>query len=172
MCSFVSEDISRDHRSIGITVWYPALRPQESTGRGATRDAPLDLSGAPSSPLEGLEGAIDAEHAGAIGYSFDGYNALALSGAQVDPEFCLAQCAGAPSMEPALDPFRIDYYCRMSSGWNQFADLAGAAITASDDGLWQPMTSPGVCTPATEHADQELGRPITRRSGRSLGAPI
>jgi hypothetical protein len=196
MLSFVSEDISRDHRSIAITVWYPALRPQESTGRGATRNAPADMSGAPyplilsstkvaslfapylvthgftwasvdkldyyipwntqlvmqpldilfaldqvaSSPPEDLEGAIDAEHAGAIGYSFDGYNALALSGARVDPEFYLAQCAGAPSMEPALGSFWIDYYCRMSSGWNQFADLAGVAITASDDGLWQPMT--------------------------------
>jgi len=196
MRSFVSEDISRDHRSIAITVRYPALRPQESTGRGATRDAPADMSGAPyplilsstkvasifaphlvthgftwasvdkldyyvpwstqlvmqpldnlfaldqvaSSSPEGLEGAIDAEHAGAIGYSFDGYNALALSGARVDPEFYLAQCASAPSMEPALGSFWIDYYCRMSSGWSQFADLAGAAITASDDGLWHPMT--------------------------------
>jgi predicted dienelactone hydrolase len=196
MRSFVSEDISRGHRSIAITLWYPALRPQDSTGRGATRDAPLDLSGAPyplilsstkvasifapylvthgfswasvdgidyympwntqlvmqpldilfaldqvaSSPLEGLEGAIDAEHAGAIGYSFDGYNALALSGARIDPEFYLVQCASAPSMEPALGSFWIDYYCRMSDEWAQFADLAGAAITASDDGLWQPIT--------------------------------
>jgi len=196
MRSFVSEDTSRDHRSIAITVWYPALVPQESTGRGATRDAPLDLSGAPyplllsstkvasmlapylvthgftwasvdkidyytpwntqlvmqpldilfgldqvaSSPPEGLEGVIDAEHAGAIGYSFDGYNALALSGARIDPEFYLEQCANPPSMEPALGSFWIDYYCRMSGNWAQFADVAGAVITASDDGLWQPIT--------------------------------
>lgn len=196
MRSVVSEDPSRDHRSIAITVWYPALGSQESTGRGPTRDAPLDLSGAPyplllsstkaasifapflvthgftwasvdkldyyipwntqlvmqpldilfaldqvaSSPPVGLEGAIDAEHAGAIGYSFDGYNALALSGARVDPEFYLEQCANAPSMEPALGSFWIDYYCRMSGNWAQFADVAGAVITASDDGLWQPIT--------------------------------
>jgi len=35
-----------------------------------------------SHPPEGLDGVIDAERAGAIGYSFDGYNALALSGAR------------------------------------------------------------------------------------------
>lgn len=41
-------------------------------------------------PLEGLDGIIDAEHAGVYGYSFDGYDALALSGARVDPEYYLA----------------------------------------------------------------------------------
>jgi predicted dienelactone hydrolase len=42
-------------------------------------------------------GMVDAEHAGAIGYSFDGYNALALSGARIDPEHYLAQC---PNPDP------------------------------------------------------------------------
>ena len=45
--------------------------------------------------LKGLEGMIDAEYAGVMGYSFDGYNALAMSGARVDPEFYLSQCANA-----------------------------------------------------------------------------
>lgn len=107
-------------------------------------DQPLDilfaLDQVASNPPEGLAGMIDAEHVGAIGYSFDGYNALALSGARVDPEFYLAQCAKAPSMEPALDSFWIDYYCSISSEWDQFAALAGDAITTSDDGMWQPMT--------------------------------
>lgn len=107
-------------------------------------DQPLDivfaLNQIASDPLEGLEGIINADHAGAMGYSFDGYNALALSGARVDPEYYLAQCAQAPSLEPALDSFWIDYYCTISSNWEQFAAHAGEALATSEDGLWQPMT--------------------------------
>ncbi len=107
-------------------------------------DQPLDilfaLNQIASDPLEGLEGIIDADHAGAMGYSFDGYNALALSGARVDPEFYLEQCAQASSLEPALDSFWTSYYCTISSNWEQFAAHAGEALTTSDDGLWQPMT--------------------------------
>jgi len=59
-------------------------------------DQPLDilfaLEQVASHPPEGLEGMIDADHAGAIGYSFDGYNALAMSGARIDPEHYLRQC--------------------------------------------------------------------------------
>ena len=54
-------------------------------------DYPLDLVFAlnqiAAGPLEGLEGVVDLDHAGAMGYSFDGYTSLALSGARVDPEF-------------------------------------------------------------------------------------
>jgi len=193
--TFAFQDASRDNRQIGITVWYPAVLPEGSTGTnlqvGTDRDP--DLSGAPyplilsstkvarifapylvthgfawasvdnidvyipwnaqlvdqpldilytldqvaSNPPKGLEGMIDAEHAGAIGYSFDGYNALALSGVRIDPDFYLAQCAETP-----LKQHWIQFgYCNMSSDWNQFAAHAGDAITTSDDGLWQPMTS-------------------------------
>lgn len=107
-------------------------------------DQPLDilfaLDRVASAPPEELAGVIEADNAGAMGYSFDGYNALAMSGARIDPSFYLAQCADAPSMDPALDPFWIDYYCRMSSEWGQFSAHAGQTITGSDDGLWQPMT--------------------------------
>ncbi len=107
-------------------------------------DQPLDilfaLDQVASSPLESLEGMINAERAGAMGYSFDGYNALALSGARIDPEFYLAQCAQAPSLEPVLDSFWTSYYCTISSNWEQFAAHAGETLTASEDGLWQPMT--------------------------------
>ncbi len=193
---FTVEDASRDNRQVGITVWYPALRPQDDSTSLPIRDADPDLSGAPyplilsstkvarifapylvthgftwasvdridfyipwnsqliqqpldilfaldqvaSNPPQGLEGMIDAERAGAMGYSFDGYNALALSGARIDPEFYLAQCAAAPAMEPALGSFWINYYCDMSKAWDRFAARAGAAITTSTDGLWQPMT--------------------------------
>jgi len=59
-------------------------------------DQPLDilfaLEQVASNPPAGLAGMIDADHAGAIGYSFDGYNALALSGARLDPDYYLDQC--------------------------------------------------------------------------------
>jgi len=59
-------------------------------------DQPLDilfaLNQVASNPPEGLEGMIDAEHAGVTGYSFDGNNTLAMSGARIDPEYYLAQC--------------------------------------------------------------------------------
>jgi len=62
-------------------------------------EQPLDilfaLDQVASDPPDELKGMIDAEHCGAIGYSFDGYNALAMSGARVTPEFYRAQCADA-----------------------------------------------------------------------------
>ena len=107
-------------------------------------DEPLDMLFAldqiASNLLEGLEGVIDADHAGAMGYSFDGYKALALSGARVDPESYLAQCAKAPAMEPAPPEWWIEYICTPANEWDTFVAHAGDAMTASDDGLWQPMT--------------------------------
>ena len=193
--SSVFEDPSRSNRQVGITVWYPAVRPAGSSGTplqvGVNREP--DRSGAPyplilspiptarifapcvishgftwasidaidtyspmseqaviqpldilfalrrvaSSPLEGLEGMIDAESAGAIGYSFDGYNALAVSGARVNPEFYLAQCADPDAKEQtSLSTF----FCAPAGAWDEFAAHAGEAITSSEDGLWQPMT--------------------------------
>jgi predicted dienelactone hydrolase len=105
-------------------------------------EQPLDilfaLDQVASSPLEGLEGMIDAEHAGATGYSFDGYNTLALSGARIDPEFYLAQCA---TPEATKEVPESAFSCGPARKWEDFAAYAGAAITASEDGLWQPMTN-------------------------------
>ena len=103
-------------------------------------DQPLDilfaLNQVAAHPIVGLEGMIDAQHAGAMGYSFDGYNALALSGARVDPDFYLTECAVTP-----LRRHWVQFgYCNLASAWDQFAAHAGEAITTSDDGLWQPMT--------------------------------
>jgi len=107
-------------------------------------DYPLDilatLNYIASTPLEGLEGMIDAEHTGVMGYSFDGYVALAMSGARVDPDFYLSQRAKAATMSPALPSWWIDYVSNMTGGWDAFVAHAGSAITTSDDGLWQPMT--------------------------------
>lgn len=103
-------------------------------------DQPLDilfaLDQVASNPLKGLEGMIDAEHAGVMGYSFDGYNALAMSGARVDPEHHLSQCA-----KSQLEEHWIKFgYCAPSSRWDKFTAHAGKSLTVSNDGLWQPMT--------------------------------
>ncbi|MCJ7623634.1 MAG: hypothetical protein MUO76_09040, partial [Anaerolineaceae bacterium] len=194
--TFSARDTSRETRLINITVWYPALQPQESTVSGPTKDAVPDLSGAPyplilsstkvakifapylsshgfawasvdgidtyyrmnqhmfeqpldilfalnqvaSSPPEGLEGMIDAEHSGAIGYSFDGYNTLAMSGARINPEFYLAQCPAPDATTKAILSRMSSYDCAPARNWDEFAAQAGEAITVSEDGLWQPMT--------------------------------
>lgn len=93
-----------------------------------------------SKPLEGLENMVDADNAGALGYSFDGYNALALSGARADPAYYLDQCAQAHTMDPAPEPWWIDYICTPVDHWEDFTAHAGEALTVSDDGLWQPLT--------------------------------
>ena len=185
------EDSSRDGRKITITIWYPAIQPQDSASSGPISDALPDLTNAPyplilssskvgsifashlasygfvyigingldtyiwnknlidqpldilfalrqvaSNPLEGLEGMIDADHAGVMGYSFDGYNSLALSGVRLDPEYYLEFCAN-----PSLEEHWIRWgYCDPANTWEEFSDHAGIAITTSNDGLWQPMT--------------------------------
>jgi predicted dienelactone hydrolase len=201
--TYAFEDASRGNRPVGITVWYPALPPEGSSGTksmvGTGRDP--DPSGAPyplilsstkaarilapyvishgfawasvdridtwdvydtelidqpldilfaldqvaSNPPEGLEGMIDAEYAGAIGYSFGGYNALALSGARVDPDFYQAQCASADATaEAVLSIFPNRYQCALAGEWDEFEAHAGEAITVSEDGLWQPVTDPHI----------------------------
>ncbi len=107
-------------------------------------DQPLDilfaLDQVAASPPEGLEGVIDAERAGAIGYSFDGYNTLAMSGARIDPAYYRAQCPAPDATTAAILGEFSAFGCRPADAWDEFAAHAGAAITTSEDGLWQPMT--------------------------------
>ncbi len=109
-----------------------------------TIDQPLDilfaLDQVASQPPEELVGMIDAEHAGAIGYSFDGYNALALSGARIDPAHYLAQCPNPDAATEAILSSMSAFDCGPADAWDDFAAHAGEAITGSEDGLWQPMT--------------------------------
>jgi len=185
------EDSARNYRPVNLSVWYPAIKPQDFA-ETLLIDAEPDPTGAPyalilssakvagifaphlvshgfvvvgirnidtyepwdenliDQPLDilfaldqvelkqlpGLEGIIDSERTGALGYSFDGYNALALSGARVDPEYYLEFCAN-----PSLDEHWIKWgYCEPANTWEEFSDHAGSAITTSNDGLWQPMT--------------------------------
>jgi len=107
-------------------------------------DYPLDilfaLDQVASNPLAELEGMIDAEQAGVMGYSFDGYNSLAMSGARVDPDFYLEQCVNVATLHPELAKFWVEYYCNPAGRWDEFSTHAGETLTASSDGLWQPMT--------------------------------
>ena len=203
--TFTAGDASRDGRPVSITVWYPGLLPEGSTGSRirklfAYEDRAPDRSGAPyplivsssrvanifaailvshgfvwasvdgietyakmneqmygqpldilfaldtvaSHPPEGLEGMIDAEHAGAIGYSFDGYNTLAMSGARIDPAHYLAQCPKPDAQTEAILGVMSAFSCGPAEDWEAFSARAGEAIARSDDGLWQPMTDPRI----------------------------
>jgi predicted dienelactone hydrolase len=126
-----------------VVVGIKGLDSSSNWGKWLIND-PLDilfaLDQVAANPLKGLEGMIDAEHAGAMGYSFDGYNALALGGARIDPEYYLAQCAGADAMNPPPPEWWVKYICEMDVSWEEFTTLAGPVITTSEDRLWQPMT--------------------------------
>jgi predicted dienelactone hydrolase len=111
-------------------------------------DYPLEILAmldylADTPPVE-LAGVIDADHSGALGYSFSGHNTLLLSGARVDAQFYLDKCAQGPAegsspTDKLVKEQTYHYFCEMASSWEDFASHAGSAITASDDGLWQAL---------------------------------
>ena len=108
-------------------------------------DQPLDILFAldqiAAHPPEGLESAIDAEHVGVTGYSFDGYNTYALSGARIDPNYYLTQCPIPDATTEALVSSGLSAFdCAPSLVWDEFSAHAGEAITSNKDGLWQAMT--------------------------------
>ncbi len=92
---------------------------------------------------EGFQGIIDTDNAGAMGYSFDGYTALALGGARVDPEQYKQRCTNAKPSEN-MEKWWIDYICGLAQEWESFSKNAGAEITTSGDGLWKPVTDPRI----------------------------
>lgn len=65
---------------------------------------------------------------------------LALSGARIDPEYYLAQCPNPDATTTAILWSGSAFDCTPASAWDRFAVHAGEVITASEDGLWQPMT--------------------------------
>ena len=105
---------------------------------------PLDilfaLDQAASGALAGMQGVIDAEHAGALGYSFDGYNTLAMSGARVNPDYYLENCQSPDALTIPLLTELSAFNCDPANNWDAFSADVGEDITTSEDGLWQPMT--------------------------------
>lgn len=111
-----------------------------------TINQPLDLlftlNQIVANPPPSMLGMIDSEHVGVIGYSFDGYNTYALSGARIDPTYYLAQC---PQPDAITEPFvsnknMSSFTCDPTPSWDELVDSAGEKIIQSDDGLWQPMS--------------------------------
>jgi hypothetical protein len=107
-------------------------------------DQPLDILFAlrqvDINPPKSLIGLIDAENAGAIGYSFDGYNALAVSGARIDPEYYLAQCPTPDETTKAILGGMSAFGCGPAGEWDRFVSRVDTSITTSENGLWQPIT--------------------------------
>ncbi len=111
-------------------------------------DQPLDILFAleqmASNPPAELEGLIDSDHVGAIGYSFDGYNALALGGARIDPDHYLSQCPDPDAITQASLEGYSAFSCGPAGEWEAFTAKVSDAITNSEDGLWQPITDPRI----------------------------
>jgi len=111
-------------------------------------DQPLDilftLDQVAANPPEGLEGMIDADRAGTIGYSFDGFNSLAMTGARIDPEYYLSQCPSPDATTEAVLGDLSAFSCGPARKWDEFTAHVDASITATEDGLWQPLTDPRI----------------------------
>jgi predicted dienelactone hydrolase len=98
-----------------------------------------------TSPPPGLEGVVDTDRTGVAGYSSDGLFSLALSGVRIDPQAYLSYCQQGPVIEPAYGAeWYYEYTCSLAQQWQEFTSYVGDDITASDDGLWQPVTDPRI----------------------------
>lgn len=104
------------------------------------RDMLFTLDQISTNSLEGLEDVVDSNHVGVAGYSWEGFYSLALSGVRIDPDYYLAYCEQAPTLQPALEEWYLKYTCDLAKKWDVFAAYLGDEITGSDDGLWQPVT--------------------------------
>jgi predicted dienelactone hydrolase len=104
------------------------------------RDILFALDQIASQPLEGLEGVIDSDHAGVAGYSWEGFYTFTLSGVRIAPEHYFAFCEQDPAMVPEMSAWYFGYVCNLAKKWDEFAAYVGDEITASEDGLWQPIT--------------------------------
>lgn len=105
---------------------------------------PLDilfaLEQVASNPPEGLQGLIDTDRAGVTGYSFDGFNTYALSGARVDETYYRAQCPDRDAVTAAVVSKYSVLGCWPLREWDKFTAPAAGYIAAGQDGLWAPMT--------------------------------
>jgi predicted dienelactone hydrolase len=98
-------------------------------------------------PVE-LSGVMDTDNAGVFGYSFDGYNALAMSGAKFDPQYHRQQCEDIETLLEKTNPkpigFWKDYMCPKDKDFVEIVGDAGSRLTVGEDGLWQAMTDPRI----------------------------
>ena len=105
------------------------------------------LDNVASNPPAELKGLMETDNVGVFGYSFDGYNALAMSGARFDPSYYQQQCSNVNEIipeSPTIWPGWKDYMCPGSTDFLTIVGDAGKRLTISKDGLWQPMTDPRI----------------------------
>ncbi|MBA4385412.1 MAG: hypothetical protein C0410_11800 [Anaerolinea sp.] len=101
------------------------------------------LDNVASNPPNVLIGMADTDNAGVFGYSFDGYNALALSGARFDPQYYQQACSHVESYIPGSPEIWQgwkNYMCPENTDFMTIVGDAGKRLTISEDGIWQPMT--------------------------------
>lgn len=108
------------------------------------QDILFGLNSIAENPPAGLEEIFNTNTVGALGYSFDGLNALAMSGARIDPQAYLEECSDPEFLGLGPPDWWIEYICNLSQNWAEFEAHAGPDLTSSEDGLWQPMTDPRI----------------------------
>jgi predicted dienelactone hydrolase len=104
------------------------------------RDMLFALDQIASNPPDGLEGVIDTNLVGVAGYSWGGFNSLAVSGVRIDSSSYLAYCDDPSQIEHELPDWYLEYACELAANWVEFEAYVGDEITAGQDGLWQPIT--------------------------------
>jgi predicted dienelactone hydrolase len=90
-------------------------------------------------PPEGMAGLIDPDRTGVMEYSLNVYNALVLSGAIMDQEFYLAQCARTRPSKSTLGTTWIEELCDPDFDWEGFYADAGPKISFNPAGTWKPV---------------------------------
>jgi predicted dienelactone hydrolase len=94
-----------------------------------------------------LKAMMETDNVGVFGYSFDGYNALALSGARFDPQYYQQECLRVESIIPESPKIWQGWKNYMCPGNTTFLTIVGDAgkrLLISEDGLWQAMTDPRI----------------------------
>jgi len=118
---------------------YPAPYVRSYVSRPADITAWIDFAEKLTAKGGELEGLIDTEHIGVAGHSFGGYAALAVGGAQLNPDWYL-NIACAKVTTAADDPLN-------DCGWlpKKLTDVAAQAGLASvPKGLWPSWRDPRV----------------------------
>jgi predicted dienelactone hydrolase len=129
------------HGFVMVIVNYPDEYPNYDVGViDHPRDMLFVLDQIASQPPQDLENLLDTENVGVAGYSWEGLYSLMVSGARIDPDYYLTQCAEAQPGDPAPEEWWIDWICNAADNWDAFAVNAGSQMTNSSDGLWQPLT--------------------------------